>query len=427
MLRTPRTGLVVATVLLLSATAGHTVEQGRLLLKILDAEGKPLAGATVTVTCEQLPRYHQEKTSKKKGTVTVAFGDATKIYHISITAEGYRPAEANFKPTIGKTEQRTIPMETYGGSSAPAASGVPGLEVEGELTLLPAEKVFNEGVEASQAGDYEAARDKFLEALEVDPELKVAHFALGGVYLELGEFESAIASADRVLEVEPGNPGGYRILYEAHSRLGHEQEARQALQTLSELDQEGDAAAMIYNEGQASLQVGDLKTAKQRFAEALGLDPDLTPARWGLAVALMSEKSYTEAAATAEQVLAVEPDNLGAKMMAFDAYEASGDAAGQQRAYDRLLATGSSAVASQFYHRGETRFDSGDLGGAARQFERALEMDPSQAKAHYYLGLCYINQGAAAKATDHLQKFIELAPDDPDATTAAEMVQSLAG
>ncbi len=424
-----RIGLVVATLLLLCVPAVQAVEQGRLLLKILDSDGKPMAGAKVTVTCDQLPRYKTEAKTKKKGTATVAFADATKMYQIVITAEGYRPAEANFKPTIGKTEQRTISMETYGSSPRTTllSAAAAGLEPEGELTFLPAEKVFNDGVEASQSGDYEAARDKFLEALEMDPELGAAHFALGGVYLELGDYESAVASANRVLAAEPDNPGGYRILYEAHSKQGNEQEARQALDKLSTLDTGGDAAAMVYNEGQASLQVGDLQTAKQRFLEALELDPELTPALWALAIAHMNGKSYGEAAATAEKVLEREPENLGAKMMAHDAYEAGGDAGNEKRAFDRLVATGSSDVAVQFYDRAVDHFGTNNLGKAATQFERALKVDPTKVKAHYYLGLCYINQGETAEAVDQLKKFIAAAPDDPDVGTATEMVNSLGG
>jgi Tfp pilus assembly protein PilF len=41
------------------------------------------------------------------------------------------------------------------------------------------------------------------------------------------------------------------------------------------------------------------------------------------------------------------------------------------------------------------------------------------------LGLCYVNSGDNAKAKEHFSRFLELAPDDPDAGTAAEMVQYL--
>ena len=38
------------------------------------------------------------------------------------------------------------------------------------------------------------------------------------------------------------------------------------------------------------------------------------------------------------------------------------------------------------------------------------------------LGLVYVNTGDSAKAKEHLQKFIDLAPDDPEVATAKQML-----
>lgn len=43
------------------------------------------------------------------------------------------------------------------------------------------------------------------------------------------------------------------------------------------------------------------------------------------------------------------------------------------------------------------------------------------------LGMCFVNWGDSAKAREHLEQFLELAPNDPDATTARETVHYLAG
>ncbi len=41
------------------------------------------------------------------------------------------------------------------------------------------------------------------------------------------------------------------------------------------------------------------------------------------------------------------------------------------------------------------------------------------------LGLCYVGEDNKEKAKEHLGKFLELAPNDPDAGTAQEMLKYL--
>jgi Tfp pilus assembly protein PilF len=51
-----------------------------------------------------------------------------------------------------------------------------------------------------------------------------------------------------------------------------------------------------------------------------------------------------------------------------------------------------------------------------------LEIDPSVARAFYYLGLCYVSAGKPELARENLQKFIAMAPDDPEVANAKEML-----
>ena len=55
-------------------------------------------------------------------------------------------------------------------------------------------------------------------------------------------------------------------------------------------------------------------------------------------------------------------------------------------------------------------------------FEQSLAGDPAFAKTHYMLGMCHINRGENADAREHFEAFLAMAPNDPDATTAKEML-----
>lgn len=66
--------------------------------------------------------------------------------------------------------------------------------------------------------------------------------------------------------------------------------------------------------------------------------------------------------------------------------------------------------------RGYAEINRGDWVAAHAQFARAVEREPSDALAQYYLGLCELKTGEPAKAQLTLEKALTLKPDDPTLT-----------
>lgn len=63
---------------------------------------------------------------------------------------------------------------------------------------------------------------------------------------------------------------------------------------------------------------------------------------------------------------------------------------------------------------------------AARDFERALELDPGLAKAHYNLGMIYAFKLAdARRAYDHFDAYVALEPNGQGASGAREIMRGL--
>ena len=77
------------------------------------------------------------------------------------------------------------------------------------------------------------------------------------------------------------------------------------------------------------------------------------------------------------------------------------------------------------YNRGADLYNVGQIAEAKAIFEQILQGQPNHAKTHYMLGLCYVSEDDKPKAKEHLSKFLELAPNDPDAATAQEMIKYL--
>jgi len=181
-------------------------------------------------------------------------------------------------------------------------------------------------------------------------------------------------------------------------------------------------AVLAFNAGAEAAQARDAATARSRFQEALALDPELAAAASALAGLAMAEGNPREAADFAEKALAADPADARALMIRFEAYRALGDEEKARAAGEALAAADPATAAAEFFNLGVELYNEGKTREALPHFERAVAADPKLPKARYLLGLCYVNAGEAARAKAELQAFLELAPDDPDAAAAREML-----
>lgn len=64
------------------------------------------------------------------------------------------------------------------------------------------------------------------------------------------------------------------------------------------------------------------------------------------------------------------------------------------------------------FENGVKQYEKGHIKQAIHEFEKAIEKDPSNFKAYFYLGLCYKRQGYMKTARNHFQRAIDLNPND---------------
>ncbi|MEM9596711.1 MAG: tetratricopeptide repeat protein [Acidobacteriota bacterium] len=407
--------LISVPFLALSAAAQVT----RVSVTVTDQDGNPLKGVSAVATYAP-QNFRQERETNKKGKAIFTFSESGVTYDLALELEGYNPANSQFKPQVGRVTYQTYSLVKLGATKQ--AMGMPTGET---AELTPAQKAFNAGVLAGQEGDVATAKAKFEEALSLDANLFVAHSALAGIYLDEGNHQQALDSAQIVVTQDPGNPRGYRVLYEANRAIGNTEAAEEALLKLSELEKGADAAAMIFNEGAEALRVGDYKTGRERLEKALEMNPELTQAWSPLAVIYINDKDFGKAAQAAETLLAANPNDPKALKIRWEAYTGMGDEAKAKEAYDLLVAADPKVLTKELFEDGQKAFNGGDTETAIAKLEQLVAIDPEHAKSHYLLGLCYVNKGDNGKAKQFLQTFATLAPDDPDAATAKQMVQYL--
>jgi len=411
------TAIFLATVSLATAAGAQTF--GRVAFTVELPDGTPVKGAVLKVTCSEISTFDQTLTTNKKGQATLAVVDATKTYDVKVDYEGYPTQELNVKPDIQSTKKMTVTLNKVEAAPAPPAGGA------SEASFTPAERIFNEGVEAYKADDFETAKEKFTKALELNPDMPFAHLALGSYYFEIGDYPAALDSATKAVELDPQSVRAHRIIYECHQALGNKDEASKAAKVLAEIDKSTDSVAIVFNEGVAAYRVGDKKTAKENFLRALEMNPDLTAALSALAIVYLQEQSWPEAAEMAERLLVLEPDNQKALRMRWDAYREAGNTGKEREAFAALAASDPEILANDIFNQGAKQFEANQMAEAQASFERVLEINPNHARAHYQLGLCLVSKGDSAGAREHLEKFIELAPEDQEAESARQMLSYL--
>ena len=433
-----------------AATAAHAADQGRLLGTVVDAAGAPLAGVKVVITSPDMATYRVEKTSDAHGQFSAIILDAQRQYRIHLEKQGYVTLEQPLKlkiedtlresyslqpatgpaaappPSAGAAAPSAPPAGQPAGTSGKAAPAPPPADAAEAKAKHDAAVAYNEGVTALKAKDMQTATAKFQQAATVDPKLAEAHAILAGLYLEQHRPADALAAADRALALEPGKPRVMLDRYQALKDLGDKQRAAQALAALAashpgpELAR--DVAVSLYNEAADALREKHVEDAAADLKRAIEVDRTLEPAYGALANIDLTKKDYPAALDVADRWVAATPQSLSALQLRYKVLSELKDPRAQQA---KAAMDGAKGDASNPLNHGIELYNGNRIPEATKVFESVLQADPKNARAHYMLGLCYTNTGDLARAKEHLETFLQLAPNDPEAQSARQMLAEL--
>jgi Tfp pilus assembly protein PilF len=391
--------------------------KARLVGKIVDPEDKPIPGVTVTATSPLIPSFKEVLTTDKKGMFIVDFRDVDVTYHYRFDKAGYQPLEVDQEWKLEGTQRYQWTMSPAG---TVAVGGLPPAS-----TSEPAILAFNAGVAAVKAKDHATAEAKFKEAVQHDPKLARGWAALSGVQVQTGHNREAAEAAEKAIALGFSDEAVLLARWQAYRNLKDDAKAGEALKDLESVGRRSEEAKKIHNEAVALVKAGDDTRALAKFQEALNVDPNLQPALLGLATTALKIGRNAEAATAAETVLKADPKNEQAIRLRYNASLSLGD---KDRLFEALV--GLAAVEPAVASKGlvQLAFEAYDVNDSARakdRFLKVLEIDPNQPLVHYYLGMLCVNEGATAEARSHLERFLTLAPNSPEAATAREMLKQL--
>ena len=393
-------------------------QNGRLLGKVVDPEGKPIQGVVVTATSPQVLSFKEVRTTDKKGAFIVDFPSLDVTYHYRFEKAAYQSLEAN--QDWHRAGTQSFQWTMYPGTTEAVVGGAPPAS-----SSEPAVLAYNGGVTAVKAKDYPTAEAKFKEAVGHDPKLLQAWVALSSLQVQMGHNQQAAEAAEKAIALGSQDEAVLTSRWQAYRNLKDDAKAAAALKDLEKVGRRTEEAKKFHNDAVALAKAGDNAGAFAKFQEALNVDPTLQASLLGLATAGSKIGRNAEAATAAEDVLKTDPRNERAIRLRYNACLSLGD---KERLIDALV--GLSAVEPAVATNGLLKlafeaYDANDKVKTKERFLKVLEVDPNQPLAHYYLALNYLNEGDTGEARSHLERVLVLAPNGPEAKTAREMLKQL--
>lgn len=293
----------------------------------------------------------------------------------------------------------------------------PRLEQPDEQTAPPSSKKVSAGLDAIRAQNFPEAERLLAEAVAESPEDPQAHFyygvALEGVE-KLDEAEAsyrkAISLSDRLVEASQN----------LSALLLDEGKLEEALAVAdAALAQHPEDPGLLGNRALALDAAGD-PAAVAAYEKVLKKKPDEPWLRFNYATALAANDRPDDAKKQLAQLPADDPE-LAAQ--AAQLYGRIKDFPGCVATLDKALVK--NEIAELYVHRGVCKHSAGDDKGAGADLEKAVQIDPTSAAAHYYLGRHWAAAGKKEQAKQHLQKAIELGEGTPLGQKAREALAEL--
>lgn len=262
------------------------------------------------------------------------------------------------------------------------------------------------GVSEKRLGDLTEAQT---DLEQVFPQLTDAHMQMDAglelvdLYTVTGNMEKAAATIANLEKIDPANPQLLYVAYRLYSDL-----AGQSMLSLSLVAP--DSAQMHAVMGHEQARQGNDAAAIAQYNQALSIDPKLPGADFELAELQRRAGDMTEranAAKTFQAALKVNP---------FDERSCSelGDIALEKGNFNEARADYTKALKLQPSDPGanfgmaKTLLALNDTEHGVPMLEKAVQLDPSNASAHYRLGMLYRKEGRTEDARQQLEDYQKL-------------------
>jgi Flp pilus assembly protein TadD len=286
---------ILLAMILIVPVYGQT---GAVTGKVLDADGKPMAGVTVTIDRKEISQHFEVKTSKDGGYIYNGIPAGT--YKIAVMKDGQLVTGAdNIHVGIGGQTPVDFDLRKVA-AAAPAAGGADDAKAKNDAARknqAETKAAFDAGLAAMatknpdgtpHTPDFPTAIQKLQEASTLDPTQHVIFAQLGGALDGAKKYADSADAYKKAIELKPDEARYYNNLGIELGKAGKVDDAAAALQKSAELDPTS-AGQAYFNLGAVLVNGGHTKEAAAAFQKAIDVKPDMNEAYYQLGISLMGD------------------------------------------------------------------------------------------------------------------------------------------
>ena len=301
-----RRGLVLCTVLATLALALPAAAQGLVSGTVVDAQGQPVDGASVSIEQDGTNRHFDMKTNKKGEFMQI--GLASGKYKVTATKEKLT-ASRDVQISQGRPANTRLVLGAAAAAASPAEAAA--------VTAL--RKLLDEAIAASNAGKPDEAIAGFTKAIEGNPTFFACYYNIGYNYAQKKDYANAETNYKKAIEMKADYADAYSGLASIYNAQRKFDEAAAASAKATEFSSTlggGNTAAggadALFNQGVILWNGGKVAEAKKSFESAIQANPNHAEAHYQLGMALVNEGNLAGAATEFETYVKLAPEGPNA-------------------------------------------------------------------------------------------------------------------
>ncbi len=295
---------VVAAAIIASPAFSQTT--GMIRGKVVDQKGQPVEGAKITITSKD-PGVNRSYsvTSKKNGEFSQV-GMPPGQYQVVVEKEKVGAQALDVKVGLGDPTDVQVKL----------APGTGLISKEQAQKAAQVQALFDAGVAATKANDYDTAIGKFQEAIVLLPNCYDCYYNIGQANAQKKEYAKSEEAFKKAIELKPDYADAYNGLATIYNAQKMFTEAAAASQKATEIGAAAGPAGApgggnvnaLYNQGVIAWNAGKAEDAKAKFEEALKADPNHAASHFQLGMCLVNLGKLTDAVGEFDTYLKLAPD-----------------------------------------------------------------------------------------------------------------------
>jgi len=302
------------------------------------------------------------------------------------------------------------------------------------------DKAFLKGVQYILSNDHDQAIEQFTRAVQVDSDTVETYVALGNLYRSKGDIDRAIrirrniivrphineqvrtrakfdlgldyrkggfldrsleAFAD-VLHKEPNNLPALEEIEKIYEEIGDWDNAFHTRQKISRILKEDDSNILAHHKVEAGkdwMEKGDLTKAKASFKKAIAIDPECVDAYLHLGDLYQNKEDYRSAVSTWKKIADAAP---AFTFLAYQRLEGAYTRMKNLKPVEDFLKECAEKNNDAFTRLALAKYlySNGDVDGAVRELEQALELDENFFEARSFRGRILLNEDRRDEALE---------------------------